>query len=134
MGTLANILERSAPGPLQKFQEGLSYLPGKSELSLPHRSLGAGRLLPTSQRTSETCADRIVHADSFPMLWPKTSSYFLRLRATDSGQPPLHEDTSVTIQVVDVNDNPPRFFQLNYSTTIQVRGPTSPCSRKGDMS
>uniref|UniRef100_A0A8C6QNB5 FAT atypical cadherin 2 n=1 Tax=Nannospalax galili TaxID=1026970 RepID=A0A8C6QNB5_NANGA len=50
-------------------------------------------------------------------------SYSLRLRATDSGQPPLHEDTDVAVQVIDVNDNPPRFFQLNYSTAVQENSP-----------
>ncbi|EPY88630.1 FAT tumor suppressor 2, partial [Camelus ferus] len=55
--------------------------------------------------------------------WEQTSSYSLRLRATDSGRPPLHEDTDVAIQVVDVNDNPPRFFQLNYSTSVQENSP-----------
>ncbi|KAM9693635.1 protocadherin Fat 2 [Trichechus inunguis] len=55
--------------------------------------------------------------------WEQTSSYLLRLRATDSGQPPLHEDTDIDIQVVDVNDNSPRFFQLNYSTTVQENSP-----------
>uniref|UniRef100_A0A8D1QQF8 Protocadherin Fat 2 n=1 Tax=Sus scrofa TaxID=9823 RepID=A0A8D1QQF8_PIG len=56
--------------------------------------------------------------------WEQISSYSLRLRATDNGQPPLHEDTDVAIQVVDVNDNPPRFFQLNYSTSVQENSPT----------
>ncbi|KAL6080931.1 hypothetical protein STEG23_001955, partial [Scotinomys teguina] len=51
--------------------------------------------------------------------WEQTPSYSLRLRATDSGQPPLHEDTEVAVEVIDVNDNPPRFFQLNYSTAVQ---------------
>ncbi|XP_008066005.1 protocadherin Fat 2 [Carlito syrichta] len=55
--------------------------------------------------------------------WEQTPSYSLRLRAMDSGHPPLHEDTDVTVQVVDVNDNPPRFFQLNYSTTAQENAP-----------
>ncbi|XP_077922884.1 protocadherin Fat 2 [Halichoerus grypus] len=55
--------------------------------------------------------------------WEQTSSYSLRLRATDSGRPPLHEDTDIAIQVVDVNDNPPRFFQLNYSTSVQENSP-----------
>nr|XP_039326783.1 protocadherin Fat 2 [Saimiri boliviensis boliviensis] len=55
--------------------------------------------------------------------WEQASSYSLKLRATDSGQPPLHEDTDVAIQVADVNDNPPRFFQLNYSTTVQENSP-----------
>lgn len=55
--------------------------------------------------------------------WEQTPSYSLRLRATDSGQPPLHEDAEVAVEVVDVNDNPPRFFQLNYSTTVQENSP-----------
>ncbi|XP_057586594.1 protocadherin Fat 2 isoform X2 [Hippopotamus amphibius kiboko] len=55
--------------------------------------------------------------------WEQTSSYSLRLRATDSGQPPLHEDTDIAIQVVDVNDNAPRFFQLNYSISVQENSP-----------
>ncbi|XP_055968334.1 protocadherin Fat 2 [Sorex fumeus] len=55
--------------------------------------------------------------------WEQASGYSLRLRATDSGRPPLHQDTSVTIQVLDVNDNPPRFFQLNYSATVQENSP-----------
>ncbi|KAM6224231.1 protocadherin Fat 2 [Rhynchocyon petersi] len=55
--------------------------------------------------------------------WEQTSRYSLRLRATDSGRPPLYQDTDVDIQVVDVNDNSPRFFQLNYSTTVQENSP-----------
>ncbi|XP_045856204.1 protocadherin Fat 2 isoform X2 [Meles meles] len=55
--------------------------------------------------------------------WEQISSYSLRLRATDSGRPPLHEDIDIAIQVVDVNDNPPRFFQLNYSTSVQENSP-----------
>ncbi|KAM5298302.1 protocadherin Fat 2 [Ctenodactylus gundi] len=58
-----------------------------------------------------------------PLDWEQTPSYSLKLRATDSGQPPLHEDTDVNVQVVDVNDNPPRFFQLNYSTAVQENSP-----------
>ncbi|XP_004697154.1 protocadherin Fat 2 [Echinops telfairi] len=55
--------------------------------------------------------------------WEQTSSYSLTLRATDSGQPPLHGDIDIDVQVVDVNDNSPRFFQLNYSTTVQENSP-----------
>ncbi|XP_003464523.3 protocadherin Fat 2 isoform X2 [Cavia porcellus] len=55
--------------------------------------------------------------------WEQTSSYSLKLRATDSGQPPLHSDVDIDVQVVDVNDNPPRFFQLNYSTAVQENSP-----------
>ncbi|XP_043843520.1 protocadherin Fat 2 isoform X3 [Dromiciops gliroides] len=55
--------------------------------------------------------------------WEETSSYSLTLRATDSGQPALYQDVEVDIQVVDVNDNPPRFFQLNYSIVVQENVP-----------
>ncbi|XP_051871067.1 protocadherin Fat 1-like isoform X1 [Pristis pectinata] len=47
------------------------------------------------------------------------SSYSLVVRATDNGIPPLFSDTTVNLQVTDVNDNPPTFFQFNYSVVIQ---------------
>ncbi|XP_019361654.1 PREDICTED: protocadherin Fat 2 isoform X1 [Gavialis gangeticus] len=49
----------------------------------------------------------------------ETPSYSLTLRAADSGQPALFSDAAVRIHVSDVNDNPPRFFQLNYSAVVQ---------------
>ncbi|XP_027697609.1 protocadherin Fat 2 isoform X3 [Vombatus ursinus] len=55
--------------------------------------------------------------------WEETSSYSLTLRATDSGQPALYQDVEVDVQVADVNDNPPRFFQLNYSIVVQENAP-----------
>ncbi|XP_042309716.1 protocadherin Fat 2 [Sceloporus undulatus] len=51
------------------------------------------------------------------------SSYSLKVQATDNGQVPLSSDTTVLIHVSDVNDNPPRFFQLNYSTAVQENSP-----------
>ncbi|XP_062909211.1 protocadherin Fat 1 [Mobula hypostoma] len=47
------------------------------------------------------------------------SSYSLVVRATDNGVPPLFSDITVNLQVLDVNDNPPTFFQFNYSVVIQ---------------
>ncbi|KAH0629857.1 hypothetical protein JD844_012285 [Phrynosoma platyrhinos] len=47
------------------------------------------------------------------------SSYSLKVQATDNGHVPLSSDTTVLIRVSDVNDNPPRFFQLNYSAAVQ---------------
>ncbi|XP_067899138.1 protocadherin Fat 1 [Heterodontus francisci] len=46
-------------------------------------------------------------------------SYSFVIRATDNGEPALFSDTAVSIQVLDVNDNPPMFFQFNYSVVIQ---------------
>uniref|UniRef100_A0AAR2L9B7 Protocadherin-16 n=1 Tax=Pygocentrus nattereri TaxID=42514 RepID=A0AAR2L9B7_PYGNA len=45
-------------------------------------------------------------------------SYELRVMATDSGTPPLRAESSFTIQVTDVNDNPPLFDQQAYKQTI----------------
>ena len=45
-------------------------------------------------------------------------SYELRVTATDSGTPPLRAESSFTIQVTDVNDNPPLFDQRTYRQTI----------------
>lgn len=45
-------------------------------------------------------------------------SYHLRVMATDSGTPPLRAESSFTIQVTDVNDNPPLFDQQSYKHTI----------------
>uniref|UniRef100_UPI00398E7DD0 protocadherin Fat 1-like n=1 Tax=Pristiophorus japonicus TaxID=55135 RepID=UPI00398E7DD0 len=46
-------------------------------------------------------------------------SYSLVVRAIDNGVPPLFSDTTVILRVLDVNDNPPMFFQFNYSVVIQ---------------
>ncbi|KAK9406470.1 protocadherin Fat 2 [Crotalus adamanteus] len=51
------------------------------------------------------------------------SSYSLKIQAMDNGQAALSSDTIVLIHVSDVNDNPPRFFQLNYSVAVQENSP-----------
>lgn len=38
----------------------------------------------------------------------------------DNGHPAQFSDVAVRVHVSDVNDNPPRFFQLNYSVVVQV--------------
>ncbi|XP_055064438.2 protocadherin-16 [Misgurnus anguillicaudatus] len=45
-------------------------------------------------------------------------SYELRVMATDAGTPPLRAESSFTIHVTDVNDNPPLFDQQAYKQTI----------------
>ncbi|XP_041050027.1 protocadherin Fat 1-like isoform X1 [Carcharodon carcharias] len=51
------------------------------------------------------------------------SSYSLTVQAIDNGEPPLFSHTALNIQVLDVNDNPPMFFQFNYSVVIQENEP-----------
>uniref|UniRef100_A0A8C8AII7 FAT atypical cadherin 2 n=1 Tax=Otus sunia TaxID=257818 RepID=A0A8C8AII7_9STRI len=50
-------------------------------------------------------------------------SYSLTVRATDNGHPAQFSDAAVRVHVSDVNDNPPRFFQLNYSVVVQENAP-----------
>ncbi|KAM4653660.1 protocadherin Fat 2 [Amazona ochrocephala] len=50
-------------------------------------------------------------------------SYSLTVRAMDNGHPAQFSDVAVRVHVSDVNDNPPRFFQLNYSVVVQENAP-----------
>ncbi|XP_036379751.1 protocadherin-16-like [Megalops cyprinoides] len=57
------------------------------------------------------CVDQILDRE-------ERDSYELRVMATDSGTPPLRAESSFTIQVTDINDNPPLFDQQEYKHTI----------------
>ena len=47
-----------------------------------------------------------------------TPRYNLVIRATDGGEPSKQNETTVIINIVDVNDNPPVFGQANYSISV----------------
>ncbi|XP_035289609.1 protocadherin Fat 3-like [Anguilla anguilla] len=51
------------------------------------------------------------------------SSYYLVVKAQDSGSPPMSSAVTVNIDVSDVNDNPPVFSQFNYTIAIQGGSP-----------
>nr|XP_047934269.1 protocadherin Fat 1 isoform X2 [Anser cygnoides] len=53
----------------------------------------------------------------------KISGYTLTVQASDNGNPPRHNTTTVNIDVSDVNDNPPVFSKGNYSVIIQENKP-----------
>ncbi|XDV32090.1 hypothetical protein PO909_002982 [Leuciscus waleckii] len=57
------------------------------------------------------CVDKILDRE-------EQDHYELRVMATDSGTPPLRAESSFTIQVTDVNDNPPLFDQQEYTQVI----------------
>nr|XP_055052859.1 protocadherin-16 [Misgurnus anguillicaudatus] len=57
------------------------------------------------------CVDKILDREV-------QDQYELRVMATDSGTPPLRAESSFTIQVTDVNDNPPMFDQHEYTQVI----------------
>ncbi|XP_069001762.1 protocadherin Fat 3 [Embiotoca jacksoni] len=49
--------------------------------------------------------------------------YNFIVRATDSGDPALSSDVSVTVTVTDTNDNPPNFSQMLYEAFISELAP-----------
>lgn len=57
------------------------------------------------------CVDQILDRE-------ERDTYELRVMATDSGTPPLRAESSFTIQVTDINDNPPLFDQPVYRQVI----------------
>ncbi|XP_076446580.1 protocadherin Fat 1-like isoform X2 [Babylonia areolata] len=44
--------------------------------------------------------------------------YFLTILARDHGSPPLSNTAIISINITDINDNPPRFSQDTYSATV----------------
>ncbi|KAM6222495.1 protocadherin gamma-A10-like [Rhynchocyon petersi] len=53
-----------------------------------------------------------------PLDREQVSSYNITITATDGGNPPLSTETHFTLQVADINDNPPTFSYISYSTYI----------------
>ncbi|XP_048187566.1 protocadherin gamma-A3-like [Perognathus longimembris pacificus] len=53
----------------------------------------------------------------------QVSQYNISLRATDGGTPPLSTETRITLQVTDINDNPPTFTPASYSAYIPENNP-----------
>lgn len=48
----------------------------------------------------------------------REKTYYLTVKATDMGAPPLVSMARVNISVLDVNDNTPLFRQISYSTKV----------------
>ncbi|XP_077397746.1 protocadherin-16-like [Festucalex cinctus] len=57
------------------------------------------------------CVDQILDRE-------ERDVYDMRVMATDSGTPPLRAESSFTIEVTDINDNPPLFDQTVYRQVI----------------
>ncbi|XP_045650381.1 protocadherin gamma-A10 isoform X1 [Ursus americanus] len=53
----------------------------------------------------------------------QVSSYNITVTATDGGNPPLLTETHFTLQVADINDNPPTFSHSSYFTYILENNP-----------
>ncbi|KAG9346573.1 hypothetical protein JZ751_006884 [Albula glossodonta] len=48
--------------------------------------------------------------------------YNVEISATDSGSPPLVSKKVITVNILDVNDNPPNFSQTSYTVYVQENG------------
>ncbi|XP_006777016.2 PREDICTED: protocadherin gamma-A10 isoform X1 [Myotis davidii] len=53
----------------------------------------------------------------------QVSSYNITVTATDGGSPPLSMETHFTLQVADINDNPPTFSHIAYVTYVPENNP-----------
>ncbi|KAI7797596.1 putative cadherin EGF LAG seven-pass G-type receptor 3, partial [Triplophysa rosa] len=59
-----------------------------------------------------------------PLDFETEREYTLRLRAQDNGRPPLSNNTGiVSVQVTDVNDNPPIFVSTPFQVTVLESAP-----------
>jgi len=46
--------------------------------------------------------------------------YNLKVIAVDAGVPALTSTADITVELLDVNDSPPRFSNSNFTATVQV--------------
>ncbi|XP_023405713.2 protocadherin gamma-A4 isoform X13 [Loxodonta africana] len=53
----------------------------------------------------------------------EVSEYNITVTATDQGTPPLSTETGISLQVLDINDNPPTFAHASYSAYIPENNP-----------
>ncbi|XP_029420552.1 protocadherin gamma-A3 isoform X23 [Nannospalax galili] len=77
--------------------------------------------LPFSLEKSIGQYYRLVTAKSLDR--EQVSQYNISLRATDGGSPPLSTETHITLDVADINDNPPTFTHASYSAYIPENNP-----------
>lgn len=54
-----------------------------------------------------------------PLDYEKLERFTVSVVATDSGIPPLSSRCTIEVEVLDVNDNPPRFSQSIYKGSVR---------------
>jgi|SRR6218665_575043 len=64
--------------------------------------------------------------------WQDASSYILVAMATNLGLIPLNATVTVRVDVIDLNDNSPKFIRSDYRT--QIRDPTMNGSESTSLS
>ena len=64
-----------------------------------------------------------VQCITLSMAKPIKTSVPIQVIATDGGTPPLTAETTVTVVVLDINDNPPQFSNTSLNLTIPENEP-----------
>ncbi|TRY86220.1 hypothetical protein DNTS_035618, partial [Danionella cerebrum] len=70
------------------------------------------KLKPTFSNHYALVTDSRLDRETFPR-------YEIELKATDSGSPPLESKKIITVEILDVNDNPPVFSERVYSVYMK---------------
>ncbi|CAI5780369.1 protocadherin gamma-B1-like isoform X11 [Podarcis lilfordi] len=59
-----------------------------------------------------------------PLDREKASGYNITITATDKGSPPLSSNKTISLQISDINDNPPAFEKSTYSVFVPENNPS----------
>eukprot|EP00063_Salmo_salar_P018796 XP_013993631.1 PREDICTED: protocadherin gamma-C5-like [Salmo salar] len=70
------------------------------------------KLNPSFSNHYTLVTDSTLDRETFP-------EYHIELEASDSGSPPLTSNKIITVNILDVNDNPPIFSQTSYSVYVR---------------
>lgn len=68
--------------------------------------------------TGELFSKRKLHYHHSHMVLSPENSFALTILATDNGKPPMYSESLVNINVVDANNNPPKFEQKEYLSSV----------------
>ncbi|UYV60172.1 FAT1, partial [Cordylochernes scorpioides] len=121
----APIVQVCHPVPYWRYQRlsGLTQVVATDADSYPYRQLhytiAKGDRFGQFTINPETGAITVASSLDREMV----SSYQLEIQCSDSGDPPLTATAEVTVEVTDVNDNPPLFSQTNYTAVVQEGKP-----------
>ncbi|XP_069051773.1 protocadherin Fat 4-like [Lepisosteus oculatus] len=74
------------------------------------------KLKPSFSNHYTLVTDSQLDREEFP-------EYNIKIEASDSGSPPLSSSKVITVRILDVNDNPPRFSQSSYTVYVKENDP-----------
>lgn len=68
--------------------------------------------------TGEIYSKRTIHYKHSQMMSSPENMYTLIVMATDNGKPPMYSECTVNVNIVDANNNPPRFEMPTYLSPV----------------